>query len=111
MDSNGINLIGSVSFKDIEVNVYNNPLADKNSIDCSWQARSPNTCYQGIAYMNNETGKISYPEDAVIPERTDRDKEILPKFIVTGLETVDANFISFLLPKLEESYKMRNGLQ
>lgn len=25
-------------------------------------------------------------------------------------ETIDTNFISFLLPKLEESYKMRNGL-
>ena len=103
-------LIGSIDFKDIKVNVYNDPYTDKDSISCAWQMRNPDTCYQGIMYMNNETGKVSYTDDAVIPEQTNEDREMLPKFIVTGYETIDTNFISFLLPKLEEGYKMRNGL-
>jgi hypothetical protein len=110
MEKKEIKLIGSIDFKDIKVNVYNDPYTDKDSINCSWQMRNPDTCYQGIMYMNEETGKVSYPEDAVIPEQTDNDREMLPKFIITGYETIDTNFISFLLPKLEESYKMRNGL-
>lgn len=110
MEKKEIKLIGNVDFKDIKVNVYNDPYTDKDSINCAWQMRNPDTCYQGILYMNNETGKISYPDDAVIPEQTDKDREMLPKFIVTGYETIDTNFISFLLTKLEEDYKMRNGL-
>ena len=109
MEKKEIKLIGSIDFKDIKVNVYNDPYTDKDSINCAWQMRNPDTCYQGIMYMNNETGKVSYPDDVVIPEQTDKDREILPKFIVTGYETIDTNFISFLLPKLEEGYKMRNG--
>lgn len=84
------------------MNVYNDPYMNKDSIICTWQMRNPYTCY-GIMYMNN-------PDDAVIPEQTDKDREMLPKFIVTGYERIDTNFISFLLPKLEESYEMRNGL-
>ena len=110
MEKKEIKLIGSIDFKDIKVNVYNDPYTDKDSTMCAWQMRNPDTCYQGIMYMNNETGKISYPDDATIPEQTNEDREMLPKFIVTGYETIDANFISFLLPKLEEGYKMRNGL-
>lgn len=110
MEKKEIKLIGSIDFKDIKVNVYNDPYTDKDSINCVWQMRNPDTCYQGIMYMNNETGKFSYPDDAVIPEQTDEDREMLPKFIITGYETIDTNFISFLLPKLEEGYKMRNGL-
>lgn len=105
-----IKLIGSIDFKDVKVKVYNDPYTDKDNINCAWQMRNPNTCYQGIMYMDTETGKISYPEDAVIPEQTDNDREMLPKFIVTAYETIDTNFISSLLPKLEEDYKMRNGL-
>jgi hypothetical protein len=110
MGKKEIKLIGSIDFKDIKVNVYNDPYTHKDIINCVWQMRNPDTCYQGIAYMNNETGKISYPDDAVIPEQTDKDREMLPKFVITGYETIDTKFISLLVPKLEESYKMRNGL-
>lgn len=60
--------------------------------------------------MNNETGEVSYPDDAVIPEQTDKDREMLPRFIITGDKTLDTHFISFLLPILEEEYNSRNGL-
>lgn len=103
-------LIGSIDFRDIKVNVYNDPFTNKDCINCAWQMRNPDTCYQGLMYMNNETGKISYPVDVIIPEQTDKDRELLPKFIITGYDTIDANFISFILPKLEDGYKMRNCL-
>jgi len=111
MGKKEIKLIGTIDFKDIKVNVYNDPYADKNSINCAWQMRNPDSCYQGIMYINNETGKKSYPDDATIVKQTYKDREILPKFIVTGCETIDINFISFLLPKLKENYKMQNNSQ
>lgn len=105
-----IKLIGSIDFKDIKVNVYNDPYMDKDSIKCVWQMRNPNSSYQGIIYIDNETGEISYPNNAVIPKQTDEDREMLPKAIITGYKTIDVNFISFLYSKLEEGYKMRNNL-
>lgn len=109
MDKN-VKLIGSVVFKDVEVDVYNDPYSDMNCIITAWQIRNPDSCYRGFIYLNNETGKISYPVDAVIPEQTDKDREIIPKFVFTGRETIDDAFTSYLLVKLEEGYKMRNGL-
>jgi hypothetical protein len=106
-----INPIGELDFKDIKVKVYHDSTSDKNNIACIWQMRNPETSYTGIMYMNNVTGKISYPKDAIIPKQTDRDRELLPKVVVTGYESVDENFIAILLPKLEEGYKMRNRKQ
>jgi hypothetical protein len=104
MEKKEIKLIGSIDFKDIKVDVYYDPYTDKKTTYCSWQMRNPDTCYQGVIYMNEETGKLSYPE------QTNNDREMLPQLIITGYETIDTNFISFLFPKLEEAYKMRNGL-
>lgn len=106
--SEEIKLIGSIDFKDIRVNVYNDPYTDKDSINCAWQMRNPDSCYQGMMYMNNETGKISYPDGAVIPEQTDKDRELLPKFIVTGYDKIDDRFIGFINSYLESDYKRRN---
>ncbi len=103
-------LIGIVEFKDIKVKIYYEPDTDKNIINPCWQMRNPDSCYQGVVFINPATGKISYPDDVVIPEQTDRDKELLPKFVITGYERIDDNFISLLLPKLEEGYKKRNRL-
>lgn len=53
-------------------------------------------------------GQVSYPNNAVIPEQTEKDKEILPIFIITGYDIIDDYFISHIVPKLEDSYKKRN---
>lgn len=107
-----IKLIGTIDFNDIKVNVYNDPYTiDKNNITCGWQMRNPDSCYQGVMYINYETNKISYPDNAIIPEQTDKDREMLPKFVVTGYEIIDESFISNILPKLQESYKLRNNIK
>lgn len=103
-------LIGSIEFKGIVVNIYHDPNSNKSTVFCAWQMRNPDSCYQGIAYMDNKTGKISYPENAVIPIQTDEDKEILPKFVVTGVRQIDDNFLALLMSKLEKGYMIRNKL-
>lgn len=106
-----IKLIGEIDFKDIKVKVYHDPYSDKNDAGCTWQMRNPSSCYQGHVFMNWETRKITYPEGAIIPEQTDEDREILPKFIVTGYEIIDDKFISFINLYLESDYKRRNGVK
>lgn len=109
MENSAVKLIGEIDFKDIKVKVYNDPsIKDKNNIGCIWQMRNPDTCYEGIMFINYATGKISYPDDAVIPEQTDKDREMLPKCVITAYDTIDTDFISILLPILEDHYKTRN---
>jgi len=71
--------------------------------------RNPSTCYVGYMYMDWSTGKCSYPEGAVIPEQTDWDREMLPKFIVTGDTEVTSDFVTELMVRLETEYTWRNG--
>ena len=40
--------------------------------------------YFFLYYLNNQTGKISYPNDAIIPKQTAKDRELIPKFIICG---------------------------
>ena len=70
--------------------------------------RNPDSSYNGIMYMDNETCKITYPDDAVIPEQTDKDREILPKFIVTGKKELNGTIISSIKAYLNKEYKFRN---
>jgi hypothetical protein len=70
--------------------------------------RNPDSCYQGIVYVNYETGKWTYPEDAIIPEQTEKDKEILPKFIIVGKQELDEDLIKSIRIYLEPEYIRRN---
>ena len=63
MNTEEIKMIGEIDFRDIKVKVYCHP-GNKDKLDsagCVWQMRNPDSCYKGIMYMNNETGKCSYP--------------------------------------------------
>lgn len=104
----GINLIGEIGYKDIKVKVYNDPYTKEDIVQCVWRMRNPDTCYEGIMWMNCETGKMVYPEDAVIAEQTEKDREMLPYFIVTGYDKIDNKFISFIDSYLDGEYKRRN---
>ena len=109
-----INLIGEIDFKDVKVKVYNDPYTkytEDDNVQCVWGMRNPDTCYEGVMWMNLETGKISYPEDAVIPEQTEKDREILPRFIITGYDKIDDKFISSVSTYLDSGYKRRNPKQ
>ena len=59
-------------------------------------------------YMNSETGEFTFPKDAIIPEQTEKDREILPKFIITGKQKLDDKDIDLIKEYLEKSYKQRN---
>jgi hypothetical protein len=110
MNTEEIKMIGEIDFRDIKVKVYYHP--DKkdrlDSAGCVWQMRNPESCYQGIMYMNNKTGKYSYPKGAVIPEQTDRDREMLPNFIIVGKQKLDNDLIKSIKMYLEPEYLRRN---
>lgn len=106
-----INLIGEIDFKDVKVKVYNDPYTKDDVVQCVWRMRNPDTSYEGIMWMNWNTGKMTYPEDAVIPEQTEMDREMLPQFIVTGYDKIDDKFISFVSSYLDSDYKRRNSKQ
>ena len=103
-----IKLIGEIGFKDIKVKVYNDSYAKDDTISCAWRRRNPDSFYTGIMFMNWETGKVTYPDDAVIPIQTDEDKEMLPNFIFTGCDKIDDKFISLTNSYLIKEYKRRN---
>jgi len=110
MNTEEIKMIGEIDFRDIKVKVYYHP-DNKNNLqyaNCVWQMRNPDSCYTGIMYMNNETGKFSYTEGAIIPEQTDRDREMLPKFVIVGKQELDDELVKSIKKYLEKEYPRRN---
>ena len=101
--------IGAIQFHDISVNVYHDPYASKGKTYSAWQMRNPSTCYVGYMYMDMSTGKLSYPEGAIIPDQTDWDREMLPKAIITGETEITTKFVIDYMPHLESEYIYRNG--
>jgi len=101
-----IDCIGEIGFKDINVKVYH----DEYSIltGCAWRMRNPDSCYTGLMYMNFETGKVSYPEGAIIPKQTKNDREMLPRFLITNEKEITKKFKMVTLKYLESEYKLRN---
>ena len=103
----GVSKIDEIEFRNEFVDIYFDKYGDPNNVSIIWRMRNPDSCYQGIVYMNNETGKITYPEGDVIPEQTDEDKEIIPKAIIVSAE-VDDNIREKILSRLEPEYLRRN---
>jgi len=101
-------LIDNLDFHDADVRVYYDCTSEENTVRVGWQVRNPSSFYVGMVYMNNETGKITYPEDAVIPEQTERDREMLPKFVVIGKTELDLGDTEIILERLEKQYLLRN---
>jgi hypothetical protein len=100
--------IGEIIYKDIIVSIYNDSeYSFPSHIQVAWQMRNPNSCYEGMIYMSY-SGKMAYPEGAVIPEQTTEDKEMLPSAVVTGAKVVDDDFIELLTKYLDIGYTKRN---
>jgi hypothetical protein len=110
MNIEEIKVVGEIDFRDIKVKIYYHPdYKDKlDSALCTWQMRNPDSCYQGIMYMDNKTGKLLYPEDAVIPEQTDKDREMMPKFIIVGKQELDDEVVKSTMNYLKLEYSRRN---
>ncbi len=103
--------IGEIPFKDISIAVYHDQYSKEPSASCIWRMRNPDSCYQGIVFMDWETCKMTYPEGAVIPEQTDKDREILPQFIITAKTEIDDELLEYTNQYLERDYKRRNGIK
>ena len=86
-------LIGNIEFQGLKINIFYSSCQDENKILCMKQARNPDSFYQGCIVLNHKTGKIEYPEGAVIPKQTDHDTEIIPKAIVTGQKELSNKLI------------------
>ena len=108
MKGTEVDLIGEIDFFDVKVKVYNDPKAGEGSNQCCWQMRNPDSCYTGLIYLNYETGETTYPEGAVIPEQTDKDREMLPKFIVTGSKEISEELVKEFDRYLILEYGRRN---
>jgi hypothetical protein len=109
MSNEEIVKIGEIPFLDVMIPVYHDKYGkDPNSPSCVWRMRNPDSCYQGIVYMNWETREMTYPEDAIIPEQTERDREMLPQFVITSREELDEEFISKTQKYFEREYIRRN---
>ncbi len=101
-------IVGTVEFQDEVVNIYYDPTSpDPNTAMCAWKHRNPDSFYQGYLYMDAD-GKITYPEDAVIPEQTDRDRELIPKFVIIGKEEVTDFMKENIKVYLESEHNLRN---
>ena len=111
MEKEGPLKIGEIPFLDVMIAVYHDKYGKApNSPDCLWKHRNPDSFYQGPVFMSY-TGKIEYPEGAVIPEQTERDREIIPVAIITCLEEIDDEFKKAVGIYLEKSHKIRNGIK
>ena len=111
MKTEEIKLVEKIHFHDIIVPVYYSGDPKTNSTGCLWQMRNPDTCYTGIMYMDNSSGKMRYPEGAVIPEQTDRDREMLPKGFLVGEPTLSPELKKSILEYLDSEYLRRNKMK
>ena len=112
-NATGIQFIGTLKFHDIESNIYYDPNFpdDLGHVCAAWQARNPETFYQGIVYRDYKTGKITFPENAEITEQSESDRELLPKTIITGMKEINNEIKEKIIQKLEKSYRFRNGIE
>lgn len=105
-----IKLIDDIDFHDNKVNIYYHP--DKkdelNNAEGVWQMRNPDSCYNGVVFVNYKTGKFAYPDGAVIPEQTDEDRIILPKFIIVGKQELDDDLVKSIKIYLESNFLRKN---
>lgn len=88
--------------------MYYDDYSDKNSVVCSWGSKNPDSFYTGYMYINWETGEISYPKGAVIPEQTDDDITLLPNFLIVGQKELSEPLLTFLKNYLEKEFQRRN---
>jgi hypothetical protein len=94
---------GTLLWRDLEIDIY----YDCHTIfNVCWGSRNPESYYTGVCFLEN--GKITYPEDAVIPIQTVKDREIIPKFIVSSQELKHSGR-KIIIDYLEKEYTRRNA--
>ena len=108
-EEEGLKLIGTIDFWDKnKVRVYHDQYTTHIIANCVWRMRNPDSCYQGIIYRNIGTGEITYPPDAVIPNQTAEDREMLPMAIITNKKIVDQELETMATTYFIAEHKRRN---
>ena len=103
--------IGEIDFHGDVIKVYYDKYSDKNhSCNAIWRSRNPDSYYRGIAYMNNITGEITYPDDAIFPEQTKEDKEQIPIAVIVGYKNLTDIECDKIKEYLNTAYKRRNNI-
>jgi len=110
LDINSIKLIGDINFKDVKVNIYQNLQTNEDTLICAWHMRNPDSYYIGPVFLNFDTNQITYPDGAIIPVQTDKDLEMLPKFIVINKDSLDKNDYESISRYLTSDYNRRNNI-
>ena len=100
--------IGEIDFHDIKVNVYYSYIENTNLFDVAFGLRNSDVGYRWFVYINHDTLEVTYPEGASMPIQTKRDIEIMPKFVVVGVDNLDSEFIGLINERLESEYLRRN---
>ena len=103
--------IGDFQFHDEKVNVYLDPYLETEKVMISFRARNPDSFYQGLVFVSYVTGNATYPDDAVIPEQTARDREYIPIFVIVGSPSIIEDKMPEILTLIESEHKRRNGLE
>lgn len=104
---NEYQIIDDLIFNDSITHIYYDPLNNEDAFTIAWQARNPDSFYTGYVYLTKD-GRFEYPKDAVIPEQNELDREIIPKFVVTGKKEIDTELKEKILDYLEKEHKKRN---
>ncbi len=108
MSKEGLIKIGEIPFLDLTVNVYYDRLTDIDSPIYGWRHRNPDSFYQGSLFMNTETGEITYPEGVTIPEQTEKDREVIPHFIIVGYPELTDELIKKHILNMTHGHSIRN---
>ena len=111
MTKESLKVIGEIDFNDLKVKIWYDPKPGGFANGSFWRIRNPDSLYKGIVYMNNETRKITYPDGAIIPEQTEKDREMIPLFYVTQNKEFTDELILFIKTDLEIEYTRRNNIK
>ncbi|MCK9415975.1 hypothetical protein M0Q97_04875 [Candidatus Dojkabacteria bacterium] len=98
--------IGDIKFRNLLVPIYYSDQPDNDNFFICWSVRNDKS-YKGIMYMNNETGELTYPKGAIIPEKpSEFDKEIIPKGVIVGFK--DETKFNKIYDRLKTEHTNRN---
>jgi hypothetical protein len=105
-----VNNIGKIDFLDTVVHIYYDQYSSsKDNFQIIFRHRNPDSFYQGSMFLNHSTGKLEYPKDAIIPEQTEKDKEIIPKAVILGKKILSKKELDRIKLELKYQYLKRNN--
>lgn len=100
--------IDTILFMDIEVPVYYDMNSDDNYFALGWKHKGGDNFYQGVIFMNHETGEITYPDGVEPPVYNHEDWEVVPNVVIVGRKELDSNIRTIIMNCLSEQYIIRN---